>query len=149
MVISCEPSRKEKISNEQNKDEQLIQLRLELNSKSRKSELPEIIKPFRSCWRKLRIEDNVIYKEEVRSDVTEEEPHPSDAEKQQHYLEEVLREPEKWGKKCVMAWDKKTAAQKAWPAPHLHFKILPSRLRSITRQVDFSRQLAGGSPKKR
>ena len=41
----------------------------------------------------------------------------SDAKKKQHYLEEVLREPEKWGEKCVTAWDKETTAQKAWPAP--------------------------------
>ena len=33
-----------------------------------------------------------------------------------------MKEPEKLGEKYVTEWDKKTAAQKAWPAPHLHFE---------------------------
>ena len=46
----------------------------------------------------------------------------TDAEKQQHYLEQVLREPERWGEKCVTAWEKKQKAGASWEDAHKHFE---------------------------
>lgn len=43
-------------------------------------------------------------------------------EKQQHYLKEVLKEPERWGKKCVIALEKKNDTAKVWLGPPNHFK---------------------------
>ena len=54
----------------------------------------------------------------------------TDDEKQQHYLEQVLREPERWGEKCVTAWDKKDPVQKTWTASYKHFEKRQAKMES-------------------
>ena len=52
----------------------------------------------------------------------------TDKEKAQHCLEEVLKHPERWDKKCVTEWDEKREPDKAWPAPLNHFEARQKKL---------------------
>ena len=46
----------------------------------------------------------------------------TDAELQQHYLEEVLKRSDIFGEKCLTKWNAKTAARQAWPRPYRYFE---------------------------
>ena len=72
----------------------------------------EHVMSFRVCLN----QEQKTYSESTPAVVITEE------EKQRHYLEEVLKHPERWGEKCMTEWDGKNKAGEAYTAPPTHFK---------------------------